>query len=179
MKEVVRSQIEGRGLWVRLWVLGTGSIAAALLARSDPGNSDSHTSSVASGRKRTPVSCVRAARTGLAEIQACLEQLDAPLKQDSTRANRVFRQVLEPIAMTPVEDRGRRFYRATGAAKGAEMLNRLGLAQAVDFGGCGGPQPLAGRQVTRIPLSDNCLIRRIGGPNGLPPPLARCKYAEF
>ena len=67
MEEVVRSQIEGRGLWVRLWVLGTGSIPAALLARSDPGNSDSDTSSVASGRKRTPVSCVRAARTGLAE----------------------------------------------------------------------------------------------------------------
>ena len=39
---------------------------------------------------------------------------DSFLKQDSTRANRVFRQVLEPIAMTPVED----FYRATGAARG-------------------------------------------------------------
>jgi site-specific DNA recombinase len=76
-------------------------------------------------------------QVGPAEIQACLEQLDALLKQDSTRANRVFRQVLEPITMTPVEDKGRRFYRATGAAKGAEMLNRLGLAQAVDFGGCG------------------------------------------
>jgi hypothetical protein len=60
------------------------------------------------------------------------------LKQDSTRVNRVFRQVLEPITMTPVEEKGRRFYRATGAAKGPEMLNRLGLAQAVDFGGCGG-----------------------------------------
>ena len=85
-------------------------------------------------------------RVGPAEIQACLEQLDAPLKQDSTRANRVFRQVLEPITMTPVEEKGRRFYRATRAAKGAEMLNRLGLAQAVDFGGCGGPQPFAGKQ---------------------------------
>jgi hypothetical protein len=47
------------------------------------------------------------------------------LKQDSARANSVFRQILEPITMTPVEERGRRFYRATGAAKGAEMLNRL------------------------------------------------------
>jgi hypothetical protein len=28
--------------------------------------------------------------------------------------------------------------RATGAAKAPEMLDRLGLAQAVDFGGCGG-----------------------------------------
>jgi transposase len=45
---------------------------------------------------------------------------------------------LDASPMTPVEDKGRRFYRATGAAKGAEMLNRLGLAQAVDFGGCGG-----------------------------------------
>jgi hypothetical protein len=42
--------------------------------------------------------------------------------------------------MMPVEGKGRRFYRATGAAKGPEMLNRLGLAQAVDFGGCGGLQ---------------------------------------
>ena len=56
----------------------------------------------------------------------------------TVRANHVFRQVLEPITMMPVVGKGRRFYRATGAAKGAEMLNRLGLAQAVDFGGCGG-----------------------------------------
>jgi hypothetical protein len=93
-------------------------------------------------------------RVGPAEIQACLEQLNALLKQDSTRANHVFRQVLEPITMTPVEDGGQRFYRATGAAKGAEMLNRLGLAQAVDFGGCGGPQPLAG---TSLPVRDHGL----------------------
>jgi hypothetical protein len=61
-----------------------------------------------------------------------------PVPGTATRANRVFRQVFEPITMMPVEDGGRRCYRATGAAKGAEMLNRLGLAQAVDFGGCGG-----------------------------------------
>ena len=79
-------------------------------------------------------------RASPAEIRARLQQLDDLLKQDSTRANSVFRQVLEPITMTPVEDKGRRFYRATGAAKEAEMLNRLGLAQAVDFGGCGGLQ---------------------------------------
>jgi hypothetical protein len=60
------------------------------------------------------------------------------LKQDAAGANSVFRQILEPITMTPVEESGRRFYRATGAAKGAEMLNRLGLTQAVDFGGCWG-----------------------------------------
>ena len=56
----------------------------------------------------------------------------------TVRANHVFRQVLEPITMMPVEGKGRRFYRATGAAKGAEMLNRPGLTQAVDFVGCGG-----------------------------------------
>lgn len=77
-------------------------------------------------------------RVGAAEIRSCLEELDALLKQDPARANSVFRQILEPITMTPVEENGRRFYQATGAAKGAEMLDRLGLAQAVDFGGCGG-----------------------------------------
>jgi hypothetical protein len=75
---------------------------------------------------------------GPAEIRACEEQLHDHLQQDSARTNSVFRQILEPITMTPVEERGRRFYRATGAAKWAEMLNRLGLTQAVDFGVCGG-----------------------------------------
>ena len=78
-------------------------------------------------------------RVGPAEIQARLERLDELLKLDSTRVNRVFRQIIEPVTMTPGEEKGRGFYRATGAAKGAEMLNRLGLAQAVDFGGCGPP----------------------------------------
>jgi hypothetical protein len=81
---------------------------------------------------------VTPARVGPAEIQACLEQLNDLLKQDSARTNGVFRKILEPITMTPVEEKGRRFYRATGAAKGPEMLDRLGLTQAVDFGGCGG-----------------------------------------
>lgn len=40
--------------------------------------------------------------------------------------------------MTPVEQKEKRFYRASGAAKGTEMLDRLGLPEAVDFGGCGG-----------------------------------------
>jgi hypothetical protein len=61
-------------------------------------------------------------RVGAAEIRAHLDELDALLKQDPTRANAVFRQILEPITMTPVEQDGRRFYRATGAARGAEML---------------------------------------------------------
>lgn len=75
---------------------------------------------------------------GPAEIRAPLERLDELLRQDPARANSVFRQTLEPITMMPVEENGQRFYRATGAAKGTEMLDRLGLAQAVDFGGCGG-----------------------------------------
>jgi site-specific DNA recombinase len=87
---------------------------------------------------------VTSLQIGPAEIRARLAQLYELLKGDSARANTVLRQILEPITMTPVEAEGQRFYRATGAAKGVEMLDRLGLAQAVDFGGCGGPQPLAG-----------------------------------
>lgn len=75
---------------------------------------------------------------GPAEIRTALDQLDELLRQDAARANGVFRQILEPITMMPTEENGRRFYRATGAAKGPETLDRLGLAQAVDFGGCGG-----------------------------------------
>jgi len=83
---------------------------------------------------------VKALQVGPAEIRACLEQLHDLLKQDAARANSVFRQILEPITMTPVEERGRRFYCATGAAKWAEMLNRLGLTQAVDFSSSEGLQ---------------------------------------
>ncbi len=72
------------------------------------------------------------------EIRARLEHLDGLLQQDSARANAIFRQMLEPITLIPVEKEGKRFYRASGTARGAEMLDRLGLAQAVDFGGCGG-----------------------------------------
>jgi hypothetical protein len=38
-----------------------------------------------------------------------------------------------------VEADGKRFYRAQGIANGPEMLKRLGLTQAFDLGGCGGP----------------------------------------
>ncbi len=54
--------------------------------------------------------------------------------------------------MTAVEEKGKRFYRATGAAKGAEMLDRLGLTQAVDFGGCGGPLCSVGKQPPGLSL---------------------------
>jgi hypothetical protein len=77
-------------------------------------------------RALTDCPTVSPLRVGPAEIQACLEQLDELLKQDSTRANRVLRQVLEPITMTPVEDGGRRFYRATGAAKGLKCSTAWG-----------------------------------------------------
>ncbi len=59
--------------------------------------------------------------------------------QDSAGGNTVFRQILEPITLTPGEKNGKGFYRASGAARGAEMLDRLGFTRAVDFAGCGGP----------------------------------------
>ncbi len=58
--------------------------------------------------------------------------------QDSAGVNTVFRQILEPITLTPVERDGKGFYRANGTARGAEMLDHLGLTRAVEFGGCGG-----------------------------------------
>ncbi len=36
-----------------------------------------------------------------------------------------------------MEEPGRRFAQATGAAKGAEMLDRVGLTQMIEFPGCG------------------------------------------
>jgi site-specific DNA recombinase len=79
------------------------------------------------------------------DILARLEKLDELLQKEVGRANAIFRTILEPIALRPVEAAGKRMYRATGAAKGLETLERLGLTQAFDFGGCGGPQPLAGK----------------------------------
>src|SRR6266852_3487913 len=105
---------------------------------------------------------VKPLRVDSAEIRARLEQLYDLLKEDSARANTVLRQILEPITMTPVEEAGQRFYRATGAAKGAEMLDRLGLIQAVDFGGCGGPQPPAGKQAARVQLRNSDLMSAMG-----------------
>src|SRR6266851_7606849 len=97
---------------------------------------------------------VKPLRVDSAEIRARLAQLYDLLKEDSARANTVLRQILEPITMTPVEEAGQSFYRATGAAKGAEMLDRLGLIQAVDFGGCGGPQSFVGKQLTCASIRD-------------------------
>jgi hypothetical protein len=48
-------------------------------------------------------------RVGPAEIDARLDQLDDLLTQDSARATSVFRQILEPIPMTPVEEKRRLF----------------------------------------------------------------------
>jgi len=42
--------------------------------------------------------------------------------------------------MMSVEEARHRFDRGTGAAKGAETLERLGLIQAVELGGCRGSQ---------------------------------------
>jgi hypothetical protein len=86
------------------------------------------------------------------EIRARLAKLEDLLHQDVARANGVFREMLAPITLTPVAANDKRFYRAVGAAMGAETLERLGVSQAFDFGGCGGPQPLAGKQVAGFPV---------------------------
>jgi hypothetical protein len=72
--------------------------------------------------------------------------------------------MLTPITLTPVAVNGKRFYRAVGEAKGAETLERLGYPQAFDFGGCGGPQPLAGKQGIRVPIRGYGLRSRMVAP---------------
>ena len=90
-----------------------------------------------------------------AEIRARIEKLEHLLHQDVTRANEVFREMLAPITLTPVAINGKRIYRAMGEAKGAETLERLGLAQAFDFGGCGGPQS---PKSTRLPFETDIVL---------------------
>jgi hypothetical protein len=63
--------------------------------------------------------------------------LDQVLGQDSEAANAFFRENVK-VKCRPMERGGRRFYRASGEANGAEIIKSLGLAQAFDFGGCGG-----------------------------------------
>jgi hypothetical protein len=75
-----------------------------------------------------------------AMVQSMLAELQALLQTDPARVNGFFRTHLGPITCTPVEADGQRFYSAQGLANGPEMLKRLGLAQAFDLGGCGGPQ---------------------------------------
>ncbi|MFI5341843.1 MAG: recombinase family protein [Candidatus Methylomirabilales bacterium] len=96
-------------------------------------------------------------RVNVDEIRARLAHLAALLQQDSMRANAVFREMLEPITMTPVDHDGKHFYRATGTARGAEMLNRLGVAQAVDFGGCGGALWIAGKHQSGVSISSHSM----------------------
>ena len=67
-----------------------------------------------------------------------LTTLDDLLNGDVQRSNAFFRSHVAPITCTPVQEQGRRFYRATVAVNGAEMIKSLGLAQAFDLGGCGG-----------------------------------------
>ena len=73
-----------------------------------------------------------------ATITEHLARLEDVLKQDHTRVNSFMRQHIATIDCMPVERAGRRFYRAAAAANAAEMIKSLGLAQAFDFGGCGG-----------------------------------------
>ena len=60
------------------------------------------------------------------------------LNGDREAANAFFRQHVK-IRCTPAERGGRRFYRAVSEANSSEIIKSLGLAQAFDFGGCGGP----------------------------------------
>ena len=73
-----------------------------------------------------------------ATITAQLAKLNELLGRDVARANTFFRAHVAPIICAPIREGGRKFYRATVAAKGAEIIKSLGLAQPFDFGGCGG-----------------------------------------
>ena len=77
-------------------------------------------------------------RIDAAKVHAMLAELHTLVQTDPARVNAFFRTHLSPITCTPVEAKGKRFYRAAGRANGPEMLKRLGLAQAFDLGGCGG-----------------------------------------
>ena len=78
-------------------------------------------------------------RVDAATITAQLARLDELLGRDVARANAFFRAHLAPIVCAPIREAGRKFYRATVAPKGTEIIKSLGLApQAFDFGGCGG-----------------------------------------
>jgi DNA invertase Pin-like site-specific DNA recombinase len=77
-------------------------------------------------------------RADAGTITAQLARLDDLLRTDVPRANGFFRTHVTPIICTPVKQNGRKFYRATVAASGPEIIKSLGLAQAFDFGGCGG-----------------------------------------
>jgi len=77
-----------------------------------------------------------------------LAKLDDLLHRDVARANAFFRTHVAPIVCRPVKEAGQKFYRATVAANEGEIIKSLGLAQAFDFGGCGGPQlPLVERRL--------------------------------
>ena len=77
-------------------------------------------------------------RADAVTITAQVARLDALLRRDVPQANAFFRAHVAPITCTPVKQNGRKFYRATVAANGSEIIKSLGLAQAFDFGGCGG-----------------------------------------
>ena len=78
-------------------------------------------------------------RVNAAAITTQLARLNELLGRDVARANAFFRAHVGPIICAPVREGGRKFYRATVAAKGAEIVKSLGLVpQAFDFGGCGG-----------------------------------------
>jgi hypothetical protein len=95
------------------------------------------------------------ARRGIGPVRADAHTITGPLARlndvlgrDIARANAFFRAHVAPITCTPVREAGRAFYRATATAKGGEIIKSLGLAQAFDFGRCGGPQPPKSTRLT-------------------------------
>jgi len=71
-------------------------------------------------------------------ITGQVARLNDLLGRDVARANVLFRAHVAPIECAPMREAGRKFYRATAAANGAEIVKSLRLAQAFDLVGCGG-----------------------------------------
>ena len=76
-------------------------------------------------------------RVDQASIESELTKLDEVLNEDREAANAFLRQHVK-IRCTPTQRGGRRFYRGVGEANGGGIIKSLGLAQAFDFGSCGG-----------------------------------------
>ena len=60
-------------------------------------------------------------------ITTKLARLDDLLRRDVPRANAFFRAHVAPISCAPVKEEGRRFYRATVAANGPEIIKKPGV----------------------------------------------------
>ena len=73
-------------------------------------------------------------------ITGQLARLNDLLGRDIARANAFFRAHVAPITCTPVREAGRKFYRATAAANGSEMIKGPQLRGRFDVDPLRGPQ---------------------------------------